>query len=140
LRAKLAFAARRGRDGPPLLLAAAQRLAPIDAALARETYLEALMYSMIVGRFSAGERCWPVSVAREAQLAPPAVGPPTAVDLLLDGLIARYTDGYVAAHPCSSAQSLSFSGRTTTRSPIPDGTTSPIECVWTSSIRTLTTC
>jgi len=99
LRAKLAFAARRGRDGPPLLLAAAQRLAPVDAALARETYLEALMYSMIVGRFSADERFSPVNVAREAKLAPAAVGPPTAVDLLLDGLIARYTDGYVAAAP-----------------------------------------
>ncbi|UNB53849.1 LuxR family transcriptional regulator [Mycolicibacterium sp. YH-1] len=97
LRAKMAFAARRGRDGPPLLLAAARRLAPIDAGLARETYLEAFMYSMIVGRSSGSEPFWPADVAHEAKRAPPAVGPPTAMDLLLDGLIVRYTDGYVAA-------------------------------------------
>src|SRR3954452_23995783 len=41
LRGRLA-AARRGRDAPSLLLAAARRLEPLDAALARETYLDAL--------------------------------------------------------------------------------------------------
>ena len=99
LRAKLAFAARRGRDGPPLLLAAAERLAPIDAALSRETYLEALMYAMIVGRFTTDESASPANVARKARLAPPAAEPITPVDLMLDGLIVRYTDGYVAAAP-----------------------------------------
>ena len=42
LRAQIAFARTRGSDAPPLLLAAAQRLEPLDAGLARETYLEAL--------------------------------------------------------------------------------------------------
>ena len=98
VRAQLAFAARRGRDGPPLLLAAAQRLTPIDSVLARETYLEALMYAMIVGRHSA-DGYWPIDIARQAQSAPVATEPPTAVDLLLSGLVTRYTDGYVAAAP-----------------------------------------
>ena len=50
LRAKLAFAARRGRDAPALLIAAAKRLRSLDPLLARETYLEALLASIIVGR------------------------------------------------------------------------------------------
>jgi hypothetical protein len=37
LRAQIAFASRRGRDAPPLLLEAARRLDPLDAAMARET-------------------------------------------------------------------------------------------------------
>src|SRR5512133_3555390 len=39
LRAQRAFALKRGSDAPPLLLSAAQRLEPLDAMLARETYL-----------------------------------------------------------------------------------------------------
>ena len=42
LRAQIAFASSRGRDAPPLLLQAARRLEPLDATLARETYLDAL--------------------------------------------------------------------------------------------------
>ena len=38
------------RDAPPLLLAAARRLEPLDAALARETYLEALRAAIFAGR------------------------------------------------------------------------------------------
>ncbi|MET0455840.1 MAG: AAA family ATPase [Mycobacterium sp.] len=94
LRAKLAFATRRGSDAPPLLLAAAERLRDLDPALARETYLEALMASMIVGRLAAA-----VAVARSARTAPSVSGSPRAVDLLLDGLVVRLTDGYTAAAP-----------------------------------------
>ena len=39
LRAQLAFASIRGNEAPPLLLDAAKRLEPLDAELARETYL-----------------------------------------------------------------------------------------------------
>ena len=42
LRGQIAFASRRGRDAPPLLLEAARRLDLLDAAMARETYLEAI--------------------------------------------------------------------------------------------------
>ena len=39
---QIAFDLGRGREAPPLLLGAAQRLETLDAELARETYLEAL--------------------------------------------------------------------------------------------------
>ncbi|BBZ31870.1 helix-turn-helix transcriptional regulator [Mycolicibacterium confluentis] len=94
VRAKIAYATNRGSDAPPLLLAAAERLRELDPALARETYLEALMAAAIVGRFSAA-----VAVAESARNAPTVSGPPRAVDLLLDGTVARLTDGYVAAAP-----------------------------------------
>ena len=43
MRAQIAFDLRRGSDAPPLLLRAAQRLEDLDAELAQETYLEALV-------------------------------------------------------------------------------------------------
>ena len=49
LRAQIAFAIRRGRDAPPMLLEAARRLDPLDAAMARETYLEAIASAMFAG-------------------------------------------------------------------------------------------
>ncbi len=94
VRAKIAFATNRGSDAPPLLLAAAERLRDLDPALARETYLEALMAAAIVGRFATA-----VAVAEAARNAPTLPGPPRAVDLLLDGTVVRLTEGYVAAAP-----------------------------------------
>lgn len=99
LRAKLAFAARRGRDAPALLIAAAKRLRSLDPLLARETYLEALLASIIVGRLSTGPDNSAPMVAREARDAPPAPASPRAIDLLLDGLIVRLIEGHVAAAP-----------------------------------------
>ena len=59
LRAQLAFALRRGTDAPPLLLSAAQRLEPLDAGLARETYLEALAAAIFAGPPQpAAPACW----------------------------------------------------------------------------------
>jgi hypothetical protein len=52
LRARLAFSLVRGTDAPPLLLNAAGRLAPLDAALARDTYLEAAGAAIFAGRLS----------------------------------------------------------------------------------------
>jgi hypothetical protein len=40
------FASWRGREAPPLLLEAARRLDALDAAMARETYLEAIATSI----------------------------------------------------------------------------------------------
>ncbi|MGB3486130.1 MAG: AAA family ATPase [Mycobacterium sp.] len=99
LRAKIAFAVRRGRDAPPLLLAAAERLRPLDPELARETYLEALMAAMIVGRLSADVHVSAAAIAESARRAPPPSDPPTAVDLFLDGLVVRLTEGHSAAVP-----------------------------------------
>ena len=54
LRAEIAFTSRRGRDAPLLLLEAARRLDPLDGALARETYLEAIASAMFAGRLGTG--------------------------------------------------------------------------------------
>ncbi len=53
LRAQLTFAANRGNDAPPLLLKAARRLEPIDAGLARGTYLDALTAALFAGRLAS---------------------------------------------------------------------------------------
>lgn len=99
LRAKIAFAARRGRDAPPLLLAAAERLRPFNPTLSRETYLEALMAAMIVGRLAADAHASGAAIAAAAKHAPPPSDPPSAVDLFLDGLVVRLTRGHTAAVP-----------------------------------------
>jgi DNA-binding CsgD family transcriptional regulator len=94
LRAQLAFALRRGSDAPPLLLAAAKRLEPLDAGLARETFLEALAAAIFAGRLGSGRGV--LEVAEAARDAPPAPQPVRPIDLLLDGLASRFTDGYPA--------------------------------------------
>ncbi len=95
LRAQLAFTLRRGSDAPPLLLTAARRLAPLDARLARETYLEALAAAIFAGRLSSGTGVR--EAAEAARGAPPAPKPPRTIDLLLDGLATRFTEGYAAS-------------------------------------------
>ena len=54
LGAQITFRSRRGRDAPPLLLEAARRLDPLDAKMARETYLEAIAAAMYAGRLGTG--------------------------------------------------------------------------------------
>ena len=95
IRAQLAYVTGRGSDAPPLLLNAAQRLEPIDAPLARATYLEALTAGLIAGRLADGGVA---DVARAARASP---RPATLrlPDLLLDGLAAYTIDGYTAALP-----------------------------------------
>jgi DNA-binding CsgD family transcriptional regulator len=95
LRAEIAFARRRGSDAPPLLFDAARRLEPLDPALARETYLDALGAAIFAGRLSSSPGL--VEMAEAVRVAPPGPQPPRAVDLLLDGLACRFTEGYVAA-------------------------------------------
>ena len=94
LRAQIAFAVRRGDDAPLLLLNAARRLEVLDPQLARETYLEALAAAIFAGRL--GDSPTIREVAEAAASAPPASVPPRAIDLLLDGLAKRFTDGYAA--------------------------------------------
>ncbi len=94
LRARIVFDEQRGRDAPPLLLEAARRLDPLDPAMARETYLEAMAASMYAGRLGTGpdER----EVAEAARTAGHALGP-GAADQLFGALVMRFTDGYEAA-------------------------------------------
>ena len=97
LRAQIAFASRRGSDAPPLLLAAASELEPVDPNLARATYLEALSAATFAGRLARGGGV--VEVSRAALAGPPPPEQPQPSDLLLQGLAARATDGYAAGAP-----------------------------------------
>jgi DNA-binding CsgD family transcriptional regulator len=94
LRAQIAFARRRGSDAPPLLFEAARRLEALDAPLARETHLDALGAAIFAGRLGHGPGV--VEMAQAARAAPPGPQPPRPVDLLLDGLACRFTEGYAA--------------------------------------------
>jgi len=94
LRGRLAFCWTRGSDAPALLLDAARRLAPLDAGQARQTYLEAIEAAIFAGRLG-GSSGLP-AVAAAARSAPSAPHPPSATDVLLDGLTARLTGGYSA--------------------------------------------
>ena len=61
LRGQIAFASSHGSDAPPLLLTAARQFEPLDVALARETYLEALHAALFAGRLASAAVCgrWP---------------------------------------------------------------------------------
>jgi DNA-binding CsgD family transcriptional regulator len=93
LRAQIAFALRRGSDAPPLLLDAATRLVSVDPGLARETCLDALAAGIFAGGGVSGSDV--LHVVRAA----PAGANPEPVDLLLNGLATRVTQGYPAAVP-----------------------------------------
>jgi DNA-binding CsgD family transcriptional regulator len=95
LRAELAFALRRGSEAPELLLRAARRLEPLEPGLSRETYLEALAAAIFSGRLGVGRTT--AEVAEAVRAGPPAPRPPGLIDLLLDGLVIRFTEGHAAA-------------------------------------------
>ena len=97
LRAQMAFAERRGNGGPRLLLNAAQNFVPLDGGRARETYLEALGAAISAGRLGRGLTVQ--EAAEAARTAPPAPTAPRPVDLLLDGIVIRLTEGYAAGGP-----------------------------------------
>jgi DNA-binding CsgD family transcriptional regulator len=90
LRAQIAFAQSRGNDVPLLLLSAARRLGPLDTALARETYLDALHAALQVG--DGGTR---LEVAQAVGAAAPA-HTPRAAELLLTGWGRLLSDGFPA--------------------------------------------
>jgi DNA-binding CsgD family transcriptional regulator len=97
LRGQIAMMQRREPDAVRLLLSAARRLEPLDADLARETHLEALGAAMwAAGHGSGGVLA---EVAESARAAPAGRGPTRSVDVLLDGLAQRWTEGYAAAAP-----------------------------------------
>jgi len=97
LRAQMAFAERRGSGAPRLLLDAAKKLGPLDSGLARETYLEALGAAISAGRLGRGLTVR--KAAEAARTAPSAPQPPRPLDLLLDGIATRLTEGYVVGVP-----------------------------------------
>jgi DNA-binding CsgD family transcriptional regulator len=95
LRGQIAFASGLGRDAPPLLLAAARRLEPLNLDLARETYLGAWMAALFAGRLSGPVDL--LEVSRAARALPTLPDPPRPVDLILDGLAQLVTDGPATA-------------------------------------------
>jgi DNA-binding CsgD family transcriptional regulator len=97
LRGQIAFDQRRLGDATRLLLSAARRFEPVDAASARTTHLEALGAAMWAGDLEQPGGM--LEAGRAARDAPPAADPPAAVDLLLDAFAIRLTDGYAAAAP-----------------------------------------
>ena len=97
LRGQIAFDQRRVGDAARLLLSAARRLEPLNADLARETYLEAIGTAMWAGDLDSPGGV--LAAAEAARAAPPGPDPPRVVDVLLDGLALRLTEGYAAAAP-----------------------------------------
>jgi DNA-binding CsgD family transcriptional regulator len=108
-RAQLAFATSRGSDAVPLLLQAAKQLEPINAGLARATYLDAMIAANFAGRL-AGPGADVLAVARAVSAAPPPLHAPGASDLLLDGLATHYNEGYTAALPILRRALIAFGG------------------------------
>jgi DNA-binding CsgD family transcriptional regulator len=108
LRAQIAFAATRGSDAAPLLLAAARELEAVDPSLARATYLEALSAAMFAGRLARGGGV--VEISEAALAGPPPPETPRPSDLLLQGLAVRFTDGYAAGAPLVKEALSAFQG------------------------------
>jgi DNA-binding CsgD family transcriptional regulator len=79
-----------------MLLNAARRLEPLNADLARETYLEALLAAM-VGELDSGGGV--LEVAEAARAAPAGPEPPRVVDVVLDAFALRFTASYAVAAP-----------------------------------------
>ncbi|MEN3312537.1 MAG: hypothetical protein V7645_1866 [Actinomycetota bacterium] len=90
VRAQIAFVQSRGTDAQRLLLSAARRLEPLDPALARETYLDAL-----AAAFDVGDRDAPLEVAQAVGGAAPSQ-PPRAAELLLTGWARLIGEGFPA--------------------------------------------
>jgi DNA-binding CsgD family transcriptional regulator len=108
LRGQIVFAVNPGGDAPPLLLKAARRLEPLDAGLARETYLDALSAAMLAGPLAGGVDV--LEAAEAARAAPPPPQPVRATDLLLDGLAVLITEGHAAATPILRRALRAFRG------------------------------
>jgi DNA-binding CsgD family transcriptional regulator len=126
IRAQLAYVTGRGSDAPTLLLKAAERLEPIDAALSRTTYLEALSAAIFAGRLAVGAGALDVARAVEAL---PRVSIPLLTDLLLEGVAAYFIDGNAAALPILR-RAISFAHD----EPSPDEL---LRCLWQAGIAAL---
>ena len=95
IRGQVALDLSHSVEAEKLLLEAARRLEPLDAGLARDTYLEALLASSNAGRFGDGVE----PAAAAARAAPRVPGPPTPSDVLLDGMAVLFTEGHAAGAP-----------------------------------------
>jgi DNA-binding CsgD family transcriptional regulator len=95
LRGRVAFGSSRAREAPLLLLAAAHELEPLDRDMAWDTYMDALLAALVVGRL-AGE----VGILEVAQAVRAASAhPQRPQDHLLYALAVAITDGHGAGAP-----------------------------------------
>jgi DNA-binding CsgD family transcriptional regulator/tetratricopeptide (TPR) repeat protein len=97
LRGRIAFAVNRGSDAPPFFVSAARQFQPLDAALARNTYLEALGAAVLAADLATGGRV--TEVAHAVLAGPPPDESSAAAQLLLDGFALLISQGHAAGAP-----------------------------------------
>jgi DNA-binding CsgD family transcriptional regulator len=102
LRAQLAFAASRGNDATPFLVAAAQRLETLNPELARETYLDAFAAALFGARLNTTMSLQAVAAAARAATRD-REGDARPADLLLDALIGLTDDDAAGVPACRLA-------------------------------------
>jgi hypothetical protein len=103
LRGQVAFDQGRVGDATRLLVSAARRFEPLEPERARVTHLGALGAALWAGDLDSPGAM--VEAAQAARAAPPAPDTPGAVDVVLDALAIRLTEGYAVAAP-ALAQAL----------------------------------
>jgi DNA-binding CsgD family transcriptional regulator len=108
LRGQIAFSSAAGSDAPPLLAKAAKRLEPLDAALSRQTYLDAWVAASITGEFAGAGDLREVSLDARSAVSP--AGAPQPSDLLLYALAVVVTEGRAAAAPLLRRAARVFAG------------------------------
>jgi AAA ATPase domain len=96
VRAQIAYAQNRGSEAAELLLYAGKRLEPLQLALARACYLDALAAASFAGTSAAGTG---VREIAKIALAAPRPDPLLPADLLLDGVATQIVDGYGSGVP-----------------------------------------
>ena len=101
LGAQISFASTRGREAPSLLLLAAKRFEPLNAAVARETYLDAFTAALFAGRLADGGGALDdvATAVIDAHWSEAGPSLPAACELLLDGFATLVKDGYAAGVP-----------------------------------------
>ncbi|MBB4787426.1 AAA family ATPase [Streptomyces rapamycinicus] len=97
LRARIALDLNRDATSVAKLQRAAELMAPLDPALAREISLETLTAARSLGRFA--HRPLLSEAARAVRSALSATQPARPLDHLLDSLAIHISDGFVAAAP-----------------------------------------
>ncbi|MEU6586375.1 AAA family ATPase [Nocardia sp. NPDC046763] len=97
LRGYLAFATGDSARAPVLLLETAQRFERLDPVLSRETYLDAITYALLAGRYA--DKATVPHVATAAATAPRPDGTPRPQDLLLDAYAVLFTEGHAKGTP-----------------------------------------
>ena len=93
LRARIGLTRRRGSAAPKLFLRAAQRLEPLDAELARETYFEALGAALTTGHRAM------LDEAVQALRRPPGLQTARAAELVMIGQALMVTEDRATATP-----------------------------------------